>query len=247
MKSMKNRSYCGSISPGRLALSVISIPNRPAQTPHCPAKPAKEKATFPLIWLCLLGCLLLCNSVMANDVSWKLRGYYLQQLADIDAEALGESTINRGLAFRVKGEANQFEIGYTSQSNWLVAFEQLTLGGQNALFTEVVSLDSELQDSFNQEVGQYSGWGVKLGYRYVLSDVLFGSLHLGGFNWELVSLNASDKQRLEQRGQNGTSPYVGFGIEYRISEQASWVLNWQHVELNSDSFDDLVVKLAYLF
>lgn len=210
MKSITNRSYCGAISPGSLTLSVISLPNKPVKAPYCPFKLAKEKASFPLIWLCLLGCLLLCNSVMANEVSWKV-------------------------------------MDYTGRSNWQVTFEQLTLGGQNALFTEVVSLDSDLQESFTQEVEQYSGWGVKLGYRYALSEHLFSSIHLGGFNWEQLAFNANEEVRQGEVGQTGISPYLVIGVEFRFSELASWSLNWQHIELNNHSFDDLAIRLAYRF
>ena len=210
MKSITNRSYCGAISPGSLTLSVISLPNKPVKAPYCPLKRAKEKASFPLVWLCLLGGLLLCNSVMANDVSWKV-------------------------------------MGYTGSSNWQVGFEQLTLGGQNTLFTEAVSLDSDLQESFTQEVDLYSGWGVKLGYRYALSEYLFGSIHLGSFNWDRIAFNVNKEIRQGEGDQSGISPYLAVGVEFRLSELASWSLNWQHVELNNHRFDDLAIRLAYRF
>ena len=81
----------------------------------------------------------------------------------------------------------------------------------------------------------------------MLEGNLSYSIHVGGFNWEQVSFNSSEEQKQAGIGETGISPYVGIGVEYRLSEQASWSLNWQHVELRDDSFDDLAVTLAYRF
>ena len=247
MKPISNCAYCGVVAPDRMTLCIPSLPLAEAHAPYSILKPVKKRASFPVLWGVILGCLMVCNSAQADDVRLKLRDYYLQQLAESDNQTLDEDRVDSGVGFRVKGEANQFEIGYTSQSNWQVGFEQLVLGGQNALFTEVVSLDSDLQESFTQAVEQYSGWGAKLGYRYVLEGNLSYSIHVGGFNWEQVSFNSSEEQKQAGIGETGISPYVGIGVEYRLSEQASWSLNWQHVELRDDSFDDLAVTLAYRF
>ncbi|MFT5235135.1 MAG: opacity protein-like surface antigen [Shewanella sp.] len=247
MKSIPKSTYFGVVTPKCLTLCVTYLLLVVTKALYCLLKPVRSRASFPISWVILLGCLLVINSAQAEDISWKQRGYYLQQLAVNDNQLPDESTIHEGLALRVKGKDNQFEIGYTSRSNWQIGFELLTLGGQNALLTEVVSLNSELQDRFTQEVEQYSGWGAKLGYRYVLKGHVSGFIHLGGFNWEQISLNSDNFLRQEEGDQNGISPYLGAGLEYRVSKQASWYLNWQHVKLHNNSFDDVAITLAYRF
>ena len=245
MKHITNHAYCGVVAPNSLILCVTSLPKVAVKAPYCLLKPIKKRAGFPIVWGIILGCLLLCNSTQAEEVSWKLRDYYLQQLAEIDNQSPTEHVINRGLEFRVKGEGNQFEIGYTASSNWQVAFEQLALG-RKALFPDMIGVQPELQVDLNQEVEQYLGWGAKIGYRYVLEENLSGAIHLGGFNWE-QSAYFDANQKPGEGEQSGIAPYVGVGLEYRFSGQASFRLNWQHIELNSDSFDDLRIRLDYRF
>ncbi|WP_065188346.1 outer membrane beta-barrel protein [Shewanella woodyi] len=244
MKPITNRSQCGAMAPDYLTFSVISLPKKRVKAPYCLLKPVKEKTVFPLFWLCLLACLLLCNTVMAADVSREIRDYYLQQILEGSDHTQDDGATHLGLEFRIKGEGDKFEIGYTSRSNWQLGFEQIALGRDNFLFSELPVLALNEWKSLAQEVGEYEGWGAKLGYRYELTPRLSSSIHLGGFNWKQYSHDNLNQWYGEQ---SGVSPYGGVGLEYTLNAKASFRFNWQHFELNSDSFDDFAIRLDYRF
>ncbi|NRD75297.1 hypothetical protein HQQ94_19130 [Shewanella sp. VB17] len=247
MKCTTDRSYCGAVAPNKVALSVISLSNKVVKAPYCLLKPVKKRTELPILWLLVLCCLLACNSTMADDVRWEVSHHYLQQLAYGQHHLLSDPVNSSNLALIVKEGREQLQVSSASRTGWLLAFEPLEFGAENILLVGLSAVSEVYQENVLQEVGQYSGWGAKVGYRVALSERLFSSVQLGGFNWRHTLIHQTTNSTRWDEERTGISPYAGLGLAYRFSDEASVRLNWLHFELSNGNLDSLAIKVDYRF
>ncbi|WP_299795294.1 outer membrane beta-barrel protein [uncultured Shewanella sp.] len=244
------------------ALSILSLQSGSSQYELKQDRSGIQSkgAVFPSAWLTVLLLLLLCNQVSADEV-YRVNSQALKQE---DTLAMG-GRLDKDSMRQLIDELNMtgLEAGATmaplpqlQAMGWQLALDRVELGGvgsDSAVLSQIngsghgSGFGYGYDDLLSQDSRLYSGWGAGVGYRFELEPGLSAVVKLGALSWELESAPATGYEQASESDFDGVSPYLGLGLNFRLSPETDVRFQWDHFELNERGFDVVGIKLEYRF
>lgn len=233
-----------------LSLQSASSPNElKREGDHLGFK--SKRRIFPSAWLTVLLFLLLCHHVSADDELLPRSSYRSEQTVTPMADyRLGSDSvrqlINELNVSRLEGGGLTGKpVSALQSSSWQLSLDHIELGGGSAYLGLSGTQDYGYRDMLSQDSRLYSGWGARVGYRFLLASGVSASVNVGAFNWEQeYGLLSGNKQNLELEG---ISPYLGVGFNVKVSPKSDIRFQWDHFELDDRSFEVIGLKFEYRF
>ena len=195
--------------------------------------------------------------VMSEDVS--LTGFFISGLfaraqSSDNTGDINQSLVDAGLNAQVieldeSTSGWKLGAGYAFTPSWSVALEYIDLGEVSVRIKGV----TDDPETFYATASQFypdsaKGLGLNLGYRYQFIADVSALLHLGLFHWQADYTSYDiDSQQVVTNEDDGYSVYGGLGVEYALTKNIRFSVQWSHFSLDEQSRDLIGVGVQYLF
>ncbi|MPY23698.1 Ig-like domain-containing protein [Shewanella sp. YLB-07] len=195
--------------------------------------------------------------VMSEDVS--LTGFFISGLfaraqSSDNTGDINQSLVDAGLNAQVieldeSTSGWKLGAGYAFTPSWSVALEYIDLGEVSVRIKGV----TDDPETFYATASQFypdsvKGLGLNLGYRYQFIADVSALLHLGLFHWQADYTSYDiDSLQVVTSEDDGYSVYGGLGVEYALTKNIRFSVQWSHFSLDEQSRDLIGVGVQYLF
>ena len=217
------------------SLPVLSLINTGERLNSCGLPHRKDilctnripRLRFPYAWLGVLCCLFMVQGWAAGET---------------DSPSL---------------ESDFFELEYKFSQEWRISFAPQRIGGGKFSITSLYHniKHNAYSDSYDDSVGLYDsrpyplslyeGWGANVARTFKVTDRFSSQIYLGAYHWQEERLNFLGANK--DVSSRGISPYGGGGIKYHFSDKVNILLDWNHFEIQGESYDQLGLKFQFRF
>ncbi|QDO85738.1 porin family protein [Shewanella psychropiezotolerans] len=258
------------VARGLAVLSLISTGEKLnsrgfSQRKNTQNKRRKPRVRLPYAWFGILCCLFIVQASAAVESDYPTLGnnffdaYDYQYMAEPNRsdKTLGKNKESKSrLNLNFNSSENLLVVEYHFSPQWQVSFESLRIGGSMFFADSLYQptwryLDSDRYSdpvssyaSSSYSNGLYEGWGASVVRTFKLTGRLSSQIYFGAYHWQEERLNFSGADKDASRG---ISPYGGGGIKYRLSDEVSIMLDWNHFEIQGENHDQLGLKFQYRF
>lgn len=218
-------------------------------------QPALVKA-FGLFSIVFSSAMLPTSALAANDSSNNKHWSFGSALGDINTDLTADKpTLKPDNPVKVKTinlEENRvgwkLNVGVDVTSN--IAIEAGYMDMNKDTEINPVVTDPAIFSNMGNGNPTNAADGFTLGsvYRYNITDQIGLTGSVGVFNWEGDLVNqALNGPAVTNDGKGGTDIYFGLGGGYRLTEDVSLSIEWEHYEFNNDDSDTLSIGVSYHF
>lgn len=144
----------------------------------------------------------------------------------------------------------KFNVGFDLTSNFAIKAGYMDLNEASTDTSSTIADPAVFGHQANKSLTN-TAEGFSLGsvYRYNVTDALGFTGSVGVFNWESnlegQSLNGGAQPLSDQTG--GTDIYFGLGGGYKLTDDVSLSIEWEHYKLNDEDTDMLSIGVNYHF
>ncbi|BAJ00515.1 Ig-like domain-containing protein [Shewanella violacea] len=195
--------------------------------------------------------------VIPEDVSqtgFFISGLFARSQGSDNTGDINQFLVDAGLnaqVFEIDDSTSGWKLGagYAFTPSWSVALEYIDLGEVSVRIKGV----TDDPEAFYATASQFhpdsaKGLGLNLGYRYQFITDVSALLHLGLFHWQADFTSYDiDTQQVATSEDDGNSLYGGIGVEYALTQNIRFSVQWSHFSLDEQSRDLIGVGVQYQF
>jgi len=195
-------------------------------------------------------------TAFANDTNDDSHWYLGSALGDVDTDltsqrnpsATDSSVKVKTINLEESLVGWKLNVGVDVTSNLAIEAGYMDMN-QDAEVNAVIT-DPAIFSNFGNNSPTNATDGFTLGsvYRYNITDDIGLTGSVGVFNWEGdIATQALKGNEAAGDGKGGTDLYFGFGGGYKLSDDVSLSIEWEHYELNDDDTDMWSIGVNYHF